>query len=367
MLCLLRKDVGERQIQQIRSVLVSAGFEVHETRFRGAPAVVGTGSTTQGAGSEDHLGKLHDHPAVEHLFYSKTPYPLAHRSVVPEGTSVRCGSLFVRRGHFSVIAGPCTVEGEEQIHQAAQRVKELGATGLRGGAFKPRSSPYAFQGLKKDGLKMLASARRATSLAVVTEAMTPEEVPLVAEYADILQIGTRNMQNYRLLEAAGRARIPVLLKRGFSATLDEFLMAAEYILAGGNDRVILCERGIRTFEKHARFTLSLSAIPALQQRTHLPVIVDPSHATGHADLVLPMSAAAVAAGADGLLVEVHPAPQGARCDGKQSLTFEAFGNLMRLCQQVAAAVGKTFGPAPESGFGPHWVTAQQMASVTEPI
>jgi 3-deoxy-7-phosphoheptulonate synthase len=327
--------------------------------------LVGTGSGAKNADAT--LRSLHDIPVVEHLLYPKTSYQLAHRSLWPKGTVVRKGSLTVREGHFSVIAGPCSVEGEEQVQRTAKKVKELGATGLRGGAFKPRSSPYSFQGLKEEGLEILARARQATSLAVVTEAMTPEEVPLVAEYADVLQIGTRNMQNYRLLEAAGRARLPVLLKRGFSATLDEFLMAAEYILSGGNDQIILCERGIRTFENHARFTLSLSSICALRQRTHLPVIVDPSHATGDARMVTPMAAAAVAAGADGLLVEVHPTPPGAKCDGKQSLTFEEFGNMMRLCQQVAAAVGKTFGPMPEAVFGPHWIsTFEETSAVPSP-
>ena len=219
-------------------------------------------------------------------------------------------------------------------------MKAAGATALRGGAFKPRTSPYSFQGLKEDGLRILAAARDETGLAVVTEVIATEDIPLVAYYADVLQIGARNMQNYRLLEAVGEAGKPVLLKRGPSATLDELLLAAEYILNAGNPNVMLCERGIRTFETHTRYTLPLASIPWLHERTHLPVVVDPSHGTGHTSLVTRMAAAAVAAGADGLIVEVHPDPESALSDGYQSLSFEQFEELMTICRRVAEAVGR---------------------------
>jgi 3-deoxy-7-phosphoheptulonate synthase len=241
-------------------------------------------------------------------------------------------------GRIGVIAGPCSVEGREQHLEVAHAVKEAGATGLRGGAFKPRTSPYSFQGLKEKGLELLAEARAATGLAVVTEVMAPEQVGLVAGYADVLQVGARNMQNYPLLEAAGESGLPVLLKRGPSATMDEFLLAAEYVLKTGNAKVMLCERGIRTFEDHTRFTLPLASVPYLHQKTHLPVVVDPSHGTGKAGLVATMARAAVAAGADGLMVEVHPCPDKALSDGFQALTPAAFQHLMRDCRKVAAAL-----------------------------
>ena len=258
-----------------------------------------------------------------------------------ERTKIEAGPLVIGNGHYAIIGGPCTVENEEQLLATAQSVRKSGAFALRGGAFKPRTSPYAFQGMREEGLKLLAKAREATGLPIVTEAMTPEELPMVAEYADVVQIGTRNMQNYRLLEAAGKLRIPVLLKRGFSATIEEFLMAAEYILLGGNDQVILCERGIRTFEDDTRFTLALGVVPLLKQRTHLPIIVDPSHATGYYKHVPAMAAAATAAGADGLLVEVHPDPQKALCDGRQSLTFEEFEQTVIVCKKIREIINAT--------------------------
>jgi 3-deoxy-7-phosphoheptulonate synthase len=240
-----------------------------------------------------------------------------------------------------VIAGPCSVESREQIVAAARGVKAAGATALRGGAFKPRTSPYSFQGLKERGLELLAEARAETGLAIVTEVVSPEDVPLVSRYADVLQIGARNMQNYRLLEAAGRTQTPVLLKRGPAATVEELLLAAEYILDAGNRQVMLCERGIRTFETHTRFTLPLATVPWLHARTHLPVVVDPSHGTGHANLVESMAAASVAAGADGLIVEVHPDPRSAASDGGQTLDLPAFARMMEVCRRVAGAVGRS--------------------------
>jgi 3-deoxy-7-phosphoheptulonate synthase len=271
--------------------------------------------------------------------------PLVSRSRHPDGTVVTIGqgAAAVRFGEATVpvIAGPCAVESWDQLAAAASAARAAGARLLRGGAYKPRTSPYAFQGLGEEGLRLLARAREVTGLPVVTEVVAPEQVPLVAEYADALQIGARNMQNFELLRACGAARTPVLLKRGLSATLEELLLAAEYVLAGGNGQVILCERGIRTFEPSTRNTLDLSAVPVLKARTHLPVVVDPSHATGQRALVPPMALAAVAAGADGLLLEVHPTPETARCDGAQSLTPAQLTELMVRVRAVAAAVGRT--------------------------
>jgi 3-deoxy-7-phosphoheptulonate synthase len=240
-----------------------------------------------------------------------------------------------------VMAGPCSVESREQILETAHVVKEAGATVLRGGAFKPRSSPYSFQGLGLEGLKLLAEAREATGLLIVTEVMSPERVPLVSTYADILQIGARNMQNYDLLHAVGQSQRPVMLKRGMMSTMEELLMSAEYILSHGNDRLILCERGIRTFETYTRNTLDINAVPMLKKLSHLPVMVDPSHGTGKWDLVAPVARAAVAAGADGVIVEVHPHPEEALSDGGQSLKPDTFAELMVQLRAIAQAVGRT--------------------------
>ncbi|HVC94912.1 MAG TPA: 3-deoxy-7-phosphoheptulonate synthase [Pirellulales bacterium] len=268
------------------------------------------------------------------------PYKIASRELKSEPTVVAVGSLKVGGPYLGVIAGPCSVESEDQILRTARAVKAAGATALRGGAFKPRTSPYSFQGLKEEGLKLLAAARDATGLIVVTEVLATEDVPLVAKYADVVQIGARNMQNYRLLEVVGKMPQPVLLKRGPSATMEELLLAAEYILDAGNPQVMLCERGIRTFESHTRFTLPLASVPYLHSKTHLPVVVDPSHGTGHTYLVPQMAAASVAAGADGLILEVHPDPENAMSDGYQSLDVEQFAQTMELCRRVAQALGK---------------------------
>jgi 3-deoxy-7-phosphoheptulonate synthase len=265
---------------------------------------------------------------------------MASSEVRRERTVVHARDFVCGDTTIGVIAGPCSVESEEQILTIARAVKDAGATALRGGAWKPRTSPYSFQGLKHDALKMLAAAREATGLAIVTEVMAPEHVPVVAEYADVLQIGARNMQNYLLLQAAGDAGKPVLLKRGPAATIDEFLLAAEYVLDRGNHQVMLCERGIRAFEEHVRFTLPLATVPYLHQKTHLPVVVDPSHGTGKANLVTTMARAAIAAEADGLIVEVHPCPEQAWSDGYQTITFEAFERMMGECRKVAQAIGR---------------------------
>ena len=267
------------------------------------------------------------------------PYKLASRDFKKKDTVVQVGAVSIGGGTFTVMAGPCAVESSEQTLECARRVKKAGAVILRGGAFKPRTSPYAFQGLGREGLEILAEARKETGLPVVTEVMTVEDVPLVAEFADILQVGARNSQNFSLLDACGRQEKPVLLKRGLSGTIEELLLSAEYILSRGNPNVILCERGIRTYEKATRNTLDISAVPVLKSLSHLPVVIDPSHATGLRHLVAPLAKAAVAVGADGVLIEVHPHPEKALCDGPQSLTPEMFETLLHELRPIAKAVG----------------------------
>jgi 3-deoxy-7-phosphoheptulonate synthase len=269
------------------------------------------------------------------------PYKLASREFVFDPTVIRVGKAAFGGKEIAVIAGPCSVEGRAMLQETARMVKDAGAVALRGGAFKPRSSPYAFQGLGEAALRMLAEVRAETGLPIVTEVMDTRQVELVAEHADVLQIGARNMQNFSLLAEVGRVQRPILLKRGLSATIKELLMAAEYIMAQGNREVILCERGIRTYETATRNTLDVAAIPVLKKETHLPVIVDPSHAGGRADLVLPLAAAAIAAGADGLIVEVHPDPEGALSDGDQSLTGPNFDLMMRSLVLFAQAANRT--------------------------
>ena len=279
--------------------------------------------------------EFEDLPGVAEAIRVSKPYKLVSREVKPENTVVTIHGVPVGGPELAFCGGPCSVESRGQILESAQAVKTAGAQLLRGGAYKPRTSPYAFQGLGETGLKLLAEAREATGLGIVTEALDVETFDLVEEYADCIQIGARNMQNFSLLRRAGRAHKPVLLKRGISATLEEFLMAAEYILSEGNYQVILCERGVRTFADHSRNTLDLSVLPAVQRLSHLPIIVDPSHGTGRRDQVHPMSLAAVAAGASGLLVEMHPSPDRALSDGFQSLYPEQFAGVVRDCQAIA--------------------------------
>lgn len=278
---------------------------------------------------------------VDHVMRVSKPYKLASREFHPKDTVVPLNGTGVGGKKLAVIAGPCSVESRTQILEAAHAVKEAGATALRGGAFKPRSSPYSFQGHGEAGLELLAEARAETGLPIVTEVMEPGLVPLVVKYADVLQIGARNMQNYALLHAVGESQHPVLLKRGMMSTVEELLMAAEYVLSHGNGRVMLCERGIRTFETSTRNTFDINAIPVLKQRSHLPVIADPSHATGKWELVNSAARAAVAAGADGLIIEVHPNPEEAWSDGAQSLRPETFAKLVREIRRVAEAVDRT--------------------------
>jgi 3-deoxy-7-phosphoheptulonate synthase len=334
MIVVMRRDAKEQDIQHMIEQVQSLGLKPHVLRGTERTVIAAIGDERAAAG----VGVLESGPAVDEVLPVLAPYKLASVETKAEKTVIRAGSLTIGNGQLGVIAGPCSVESEEQIVSTARAIKSAGATGLRGGAFKPRTSPYSFQGLKETGLQMLAAARDETGLAVVTEVVAAEDIELVAEYADVLQIGARNMQNYRLLEAVGRCPRPVLLKRGPSATVDELLLAAEYILDGGNQQVMLCERGIRTFEAHTRFTLPLATVPYLQAKTHLPVVVDPSHGTGHTPLVPAMARAAIAAGADGLILEVHPNPEKALSDGYQSLTFKQFEDTMAGCRKVAAAM-----------------------------
>lgn len=276
------------------------------------------------------------------------PYKLAARNTHPGKTTIDVGGVTIGGSDVVVMAGPCSVESRDQILEAAHAVKATGATVLRGGAFKPRTSPYSFQGMGEAGLKLLAEAREQTGLPIITEVMTVEAVPLVCEYADILQIGARNMQNYGLLQAVGKVQKPVMLKRGISGEIKELLMCAEYILSNGNMQVMLCERGIRTYETATRNTFDLNAVPVLQRMSHLPVVADPSHGTGDSALVIPMSRAAVAAGADALIIEVHPDPDKAESDGAQSLTPQQFADLMGQLKLIAGALGRNIAAAPET-------------------
>jgi len=286
--------------------------------------------------------ELEQLPGVVEVLRVSKPYKLAGRDFRPEDTHITVGDVTIGGDEMVVMSGPCSVEGEEMLLDTARMAKKAGARILRGGAFKPRSSPYSFRGMGVDGLKLLAKAREETGLPVVTEVMTAEDVGVVAEYADILQVGARNMQNFILLDEVGKINKPVLLKRGFSNTYEELLLSAEYIMAGGNFDVILCERGIRTFENYTRNTLDISAIPVVKKLSHLPIIADPSHATGKRDKVAPMARASIAAGADGLLVEVHKNPEQALSDGAQSLYPEQFEKLMQELDIIARAVGKTW-------------------------
>jgi 3-deoxy-7-phosphoheptulonate synthase len=338
MIIVMQAGAAQADLDRVVARIEGLGLRPH--------VIVGTERTVVAVVGDERdavAGGMETLPGVASVLPILAPYKVASREVQSEPTVVRAGSLEVGGGRIGVIAGPCSVESREQIVATARAVKEAGATALRGGAFKPRTSPYSFQGMKEKGLELLAEAREATGLAVVTEVVAPEDVPLVARYADVLQVGARNMQNYRLLEAVGRTKVPVLLKRGPAATVEELLLAAEYILDAGNRQVMLCERGIRTFEAHTRFTLPLATVPWLHQRTHLPVVVDPSHGTGHASLVESMAAASVAAGADGLIVEVHPDPKAATSDAAQTIDLAAFARMMDVCRRVAAALGREIG------------------------
>lgn len=336
MIIVMKMGATEDQLEEVVRRVEALGYQPH--LIRGVQrTVIGAVGDERG---KARLQSLESLPGVESVVPILQPFKLASRQFNPMKTVVKVGDVAIGGERLVVMSGPCSVESEAQLLETARAVKEAGATILRGGAYKPRTSPYSFQGMEEEGLKLLASAREATGLKVITEVVNPKDVELVASYADILQIGARNAQNFALLRAVGEVKKPVLLKRGMATTIQEYLMAAEYILSEGNYEVILCERGIRTFETTTRFTLDLNAVPVLNKLTHLPVIVDPSHGTGHWEYVGPMAKAAVAAGADGLLIEVHPRPEEALSDGLQSLKPEKFKRLMEELRPLAAAAGR---------------------------
>ena len=337
MIIILKSGIGDAAIDDVCRRVTEMGYAPHIIRgeFKTIVAAVG-----EERGRPD-LRLLEAVETVESVMPVQQPFKLASREVRPEPSEVRVNGVSIGGKAVVVMAGPCSVESEAQVQEVADAVKGAGAKILRGGAFKPRTSPYAFQGLKEQGLKYLADARKRTGLPVVTEVLETESVELVAQYTDILQIGARNIQNFTLLRRVGEMGKPVLLKRGMATSIQEFLLSAEYILAAGNPNVILCERGIRTFETTTRFTLDLNAVPVLKKLSHLPVVVDPSHGTGHWDLVAPMAKGAVACGADGLIIEVHPKPEEALSDGPQSLKPSKFVQLMRELRPVAEAVGRS--------------------------
>jgi 3-deoxy-7-phosphoheptulonate synthase len=337
MMIVMKQDATEEEISHVVDRVQSVGARAHVSP--------GEEVTVIGAiGDREHIARLEleGSPGVERVVPILKPYKLASAQIRHgEATVLDIGGRKIGGPHFALIAGPCTVETRDQTLETARIVKDAGATLFRGGAYKPRTSPYAFQGLGQEGLRLLAEAKEETGLPVVTELMDARDVEPVLEVADVIQVGARNMQNYALLAEIGRTGRPVLLKRGLSATLDELLMASEYVLKEGNEAVMLCERGIRTFETAYRFTLDLTAVPVLKGLSHLPVVVDPSHAAGRRDLVTPLSLAAAAAGADGIIVEVHPEPEEAICDGPQALLAEEFGSYVQRVEQAANIAGKS--------------------------
>jgi 3-deoxy-7-phosphoheptulonate synthase len=338
MMIVMEETASNEDVQRILELLEGAGARGHVSTSDLVTVIAVMGERDVVAGLP-----LEAYPCVEKVVPILKPYKLVSREFRRSDTVVTVGGTSLGGGHVALIAGPCSVESREQLMQAAAHVRASGGTMLRGGAFKPRTSPYAFQGLGIEALEILAEAREATGLPVVTELMDPRHIEAVAQYSDIIQIGARNMQNFQLLSAVGEVDRPILLKRGLAATLEELLMAAEYIVKEGNENVILCERGIRTFETATRNTLDISAIPILKQRSHLPVVVDPSHAAGKVDLVEPLSLAAIAAGADGLMIEMHPTPETALSDGAQSLDPKQFAAVAKRIQTMVEWVGKTLG------------------------
>jgi 3-deoxy-7-phosphoheptulonate synthase len=334
MIVILKPGVSLKAMGELVKFIESQGLRVGRI-------VRGEERTVIGLIGEDRhvpIDRIRAFEGVEDVVPVLKPFKLVNRELQKEDTIVRGEGFRFGGGSFTVIAGPCAVESADQIMEIAHFLRDQGVEVLRGGAFKPRTSPYSFQGMETEGLDLLARAREETGLAIITEVVSAEDVPAVAEVADILQVGARNMQNFRLLQHVGRTDRPVFLKRGQSATLEEFLLAAEYVVAEGNPNVILCERGIRTFERYTRNTLDIAAVPLLKQLSHLPVVVDPCHATGRRDLVPPLAIAALAAGADGLMVEVHPDPENALSDGPQSLTFEMFAHMNEDLERVRAAL-----------------------------
>ncbi|HQA50274.1 MAG TPA: 3-deoxy-7-phosphoheptulonate synthase [Syntrophomonadaceae bacterium] len=336
MIIVMEAHAGLEQIQQVSSKLEEKGFRVHLSQGVERTIIGAIGQRTAAT-----MVLFETLPGVEKVVPIAQPFKMASRQFKPESSLIKVGEQIVGDGQVQIIAGPCAVEGRSLFMELAQAVKEAGATMLRGGAFKPRTSPYSFQGLEKEGLEILAEARQITGLPVVTEVVDPRLVEEVADYVDVLQVGARNMQNFFLLRELGKIQKPVLLKRGPSATIEEWIMAAEYIISSGNHQVIMCERGIRSFENYTRNTLDLSAVPAIKQLTHLPIIVDPSHGTGKWKLVEPMALAAIGAGADGIMVEVHQNPSEALSDGPQSLTPENFARLVIRVKKMINALQAT--------------------------
>ena len=348
MVVVMEERASEEQVQHVIAHLVEKGFDVHRStgQLRSVLGAVGGNRSL-----DTRLIEVLD--GVHEVLRITEPYKLASRTFKPERSTVSFDEFRVGGDEVIVMAGPCSVETEEQIAASAAAVKKAGAKILRGGAFKPRSSPYSFQGLGEEGLRMMRTAADAEGLKVVSEVMDVSQIELVARYADILQVGARNMQNYTLLRELGKSRTPVLLKRGIAATIEEWLLSAEYVLSGGNTDVILCERGIRTFESYTRNTLDISAIPVIQKLSHLPIIADPSHGTGLRDKVAPMARAAIAAGADGLIIEVHPDPDSALSDGAQTIFPPQFDRLMAELRIIAPAIGRSIclEPVARRGWG----------------
>jgi 3-deoxy-7-phosphoheptulonate synthase len=339
MLIVMKTDATDAEIEAVLRVISELGYRAHPLPGATRTAIGITGN--QGAVDPSHFENL---PGVAEAIRVSKPYKLITLDLKPEKTIVRVGDAAIGGDELAIIAGPCAVESRAQAFAVAEAVRRTGARFFRGGAFKPRTSPYAFQGLGEEGLKILAEVREAYGLKIVTEALDEHSADLVERYADVMQIGARNMQNFSLLKRAGRARLPVLLKRGLSATLEEWLLAAEYVMGEGNYNVILCERGVRTFAQHTRNTLDLAAVPAARRVSHLPVVVDPSHGTGHAYMVAPLARAGVAVGADGLIIEVHDQPEKALSDGAQSLTLEQYTQLVTEVR----AIHEVIAPAPVS-------------------
>lgn len=337
MVIVMTQGASEVEVERVIERLTEMGFDAHRSSGAERTVIGAVGGNVEAIDPRE----IEVLEGVKEVFRISKPYKLVSRSFKPENSVIPVDGVHIGEDAVVVMAGPCSIESEEQIHEVAGIVAKAGARVLRGGAFKPRTSPYSFQGLGGEGLQYLREAADAHGLGTVSEVMDASQVELMSEYVDIFQVGARNMQNFALLKAMGRVDKPVLLKRGLSATIEDLLMSAEYILAGGNHKVILCERGIRTFETALRNTFDVSAVPVVQQATHLPIIADPSHATGFRDKVAPMARAAVAAGADGLMVEVHHDPEQAKSDGPQSLFPEQFEELMGQLRQIAGAIGKT--------------------------
>lgn len=335
MIVILKKNENAESLSALRTKIEGLGMTIHESRGENTLLWGLVGDT-----SKINIDQLQANEAVAEIRRIQEPYKATNRRMHPEDTVVNVGGVKIGGGNFQVIAGPCSIETADQIAEVAHRVKGAGAGMLRGGAFKPRTSPYAFQGLEDEGLRLLLHAKEVTGLPIVTELMGTSDIGLFAD-VDLIQIGARNMQNFRLLKEVGKLKTPILLKRGMSNTIEEWLMSAEYIMAGGNENVILCERGIRTFETAYRNTLDISAIPMLKEKTHLPIVVDPSHAAGIRNMVEPLSMAAIAAGADGLMIEVHNNPAVALCDGPQSITPDTFDELMTKIRKTVSFFGKS--------------------------